>query len=341
MTGPDPAVAAARVAVRHELTDLPKGAVVLVAVSGGGDSLALAAAVAFVAPRLGLHAGAVVVDHQMQPQSSATAHAAASQCHQLGLDPVDVMTVDVTSDGSGPEAAARAARYQALGDAARTHAAAAILVAHTRDDQAETVLLGLARGSGTRALAGMPRRRGLIRRPFLDITRKETTRVCEVSGIKPWQDPHNSDPRYTRVRVRALLPSLTDALGSGVVDALARTAEATRIDADALDLLAEDAYRQLVAHPESRVGTHGRGVSFDTAVLGELTLAIRSRVLRHVFLVAGCPGHAVSRRHVMAVDALITAWHGQGVVALPGGVVAHRRYGRLLIVTNAEARVNN
>ena len=250
MAGPTSAEAAARVALRGALADLPPDALVLVACSGGADSLALAATAAFVAPRAGLRAGAVVVDHGLQPGSDDVAATAARACHGLGLDPVEVRSVVVGGAG-GPEAAARDARYEALEAAAREHGAAAVLLAHTLDDQAETVLLGLARGSGARSLAGMPPVRGVLRRPFLGLRRADTEAVCRAVGLSWWDDPTNgpapgpgvdsgpSLPLRSRVRTE-LLPELERVLGPGVPAALARTAAQLRDDADVLDALAAD-----------------------------------------------------------------------------------------------------
>ena len=180
MTGPHRAIAATRVAVRRELARIAQvehEGIVLVACSGGADSLALAAAVAFEAPRTGLSAGAVVVDHGLQEGSSAVADHSAGQCRGLGLDPVEVVTVHVASSRSGPEADARDARYRAFDDVAQRIGAVAVLLGHTRDDQAEQVLLGLARGSGARSLSGMPARRGRYMRPFLCGPRAPPARV--------------------------------------------------------------------------------------------------------------------------------------------------------------------
>jgi tRNA(Ile)-lysidine synthetase-like protein len=186
-------VAAARTAVRAGLADLPRGARVLVALSGGPDSLALAAAAAFVAPRMGLRAGAVVVDHGLQAGSDDVARRVADVARELGLDPVRVERVDVRDDGSGPEAAARAARYGALERVAASEGAQAVLLGHTRDDQAETVLLGLARGSGARSLSGMPRRRGLLRRPLLSLPRSCTFTPLPASR-SPARQPRTCRP---------------------------------------------------------------------------------------------------------------------------------------------------
>src|SRR5580692_10028441 len=154
--GPHPAVAQARACVRRCLGDLEPGDLILAACSGGADSLALAAALAHEAPRLGLRAGGVTVDHGLQAGSARQAAAVAALLAGLGLDPVRSVRVAVAAAAGhgGPEAAARAARYDALDEAARSTGAVAVLLGHTRDDQAETVLLGLARGSGARSLAG-------------------------------------------------------------------------------------------------------------------------------------------------------------------------------------------
>jgi tRNA(Ile)-lysidine synthase len=237
--GPGPAVAEVRNAVRADLADLAAGDLVLVACSGGADSLAVAAAAAFVAPRLGLRAGGVTVDHGLQPGSDTRAAQVAVLLGQLGLDPVRNMAVAVPGSGAGPEADARNARYRALDTVASTAGAVAVLLGHTLDDQAETVLLGLARGSGGRSLAGMPARRGPYRRPLLAVRRAATLAACDELGLEPWHDPHNADFRFARARVRhQALPALEAALGPGVAEALARTAGQLRADAACLDELA-------------------------------------------------------------------------------------------------------
>jgi tRNA(Ile)-lysidine synthase len=319
-----PAVARTREAVRATLSELPHGTTVLVACSGGTDSLALAAATAFEAPKLGLRAGAVVVDHGLQPDSSHVAEAAAEQCRGLGLDPVLVREVEVGTAG-GPEGAARTARYDALRDAADELAADVVLLAHTRDDQAETVLLGLGRGSGARSLAGMAPAVGLLRRPFLEVPRATTAAACIASGLRPWHDPHNDDPQYTRVRVRhEVLPVLEEALGPGVVEALARTAGLLRADADALDQLAADVAETALSRTEGQVRT-------DVGVLEEQPAAIRTRVLRQAALDAGCRATDLTAGHVASVDALVTDWRGQRWIDLPQGVRAVRTGGFIII----------
>jgi tRNA(Ile)-lysidine synthase len=314
MAGPDPAVAALRSAVRPGLTR--DAAPVLVACSGGADSLALAAAVAFEAPRSGVPAGGVTVDHGLQPGSDTRAAATAELLEKLGLAPVEVVRVDVGADG-GPEAAARSARYAALERLAGA-SGARIALGHTLDDQAETVLLGLGRGSGPRSVAGMVARRGIWWRPLLGIRRTTTRAACVAAGLPVWDDPWNADPAYTRARLRAeVLPLLDDVLGGGVAPALARTAAMLREDLDALDALAADDLQELL-------GTDG---ALPADLLATRPAALRRRVLRGWLLAAGIQD--LQAVHLDAVDALLTRWRGQGPVDLPGRVAVVRASGRL------------
>jgi len=325
VTGPHRAIAATRLAVRRALTQTDPGGLVLVACSGGADSLALAAAVAFEAPRAALCAGAVIVDHDLQEGSRGVAERAADQCRGLGLDPVEIVTVQVRSSGSGsgsgtgPEARARDARYGAFEDVLQRAGAVAVLLGHTRDDQAEQVLLGLARGSGARSLSGMPARRGPYVRPFLGIARATTVAACAAGGLTAWVDPHNSDPAYGRVRARALLPVLETELGTGAVAALARSADLLREDADALDDLATEIRGEL-----------GPG-GIEAAVLSRLPRAIRSRVWRLLALEAGCSPGALISSHIDSLDTLVTCWRGQGPIDLPGHVRGSRTGGRVRV----------
>jgi tRNA(Ile)-lysidine synthase len=317
--GPEPEVAQVRRAVRAALADLGPGDLVLVACSGGPDSVALAVALAFEAPRTGLRAGAVTVDHGLQPGSAVRAAEVADRLTALGLAPVEVATVAVAAHGS-PEAAARAARYRALDEAADRLGAAAVLLGHTLDDQAETVLLGLARGSGARSLAGMAPARGHYRRPLLGLDRA-TVRAA-ARGHRIWDDPHNDDPAFTRARVRrTLLPALEEQLGPGVAAALARTAGQLRADADALDGWAAR------AADEARGGDGG----LDVVALAGMPTAVRTRVLRQAALDAGSPATDLTAGHVAELDRLVTDWHGQGPLDLPGGVAASRACGTLAL----------
>ncbi|WP_079063231.1 MFS transporter [Streptacidiphilus griseoplanus] len=211
--------------------------------------------------------------------------------------------------------------------AAAAFSALAVLLGHTRDDQAETVLLGLARGSGARSLAGMPPAAGRYRRPLLEVDRAATRQACAAQGVAVWDDPHNTDPAFTRSRVRhEVLPVLEKHLGGGVVEALARTARLFRDDADALDVWADQVERELrdPADPEGPL---------DAGRLAELPAAVRRRVLRRAAVRAGSPPGDLFARHVEAVEQLVTGWRGQGPLHLPGGVEARRRCGSLFFRT--------
>jgi tRNA(Ile)-lysidine synthase len=331
--GPHPAVAAIRHAVRASLAGLEPGDLVLAACSGGADSLALADALAFEAPRAAIMAGAVTIDHGLQPGSAARAEQVTQLMTRLGLSPALSAAVTVAGPG-GPEGAARTARYAALDQAADATGAAAILLGHTLDDQAETVLLGLARGSGARSLAGMADKTGRYLRPLLQIRRDQTRAACAAVGLEPWDDPHNSDLAFTRARVRwQLMPVVTEVLGPGAAQALARTAELLRADADALDGMAAAEVAGLGG--AAAVTDHG----WPVADLAALPAAVRHRVLLQAAIGAGSPAGALSHRHVASLDELVTAWHGQGWADLPGGVRAGRKYGRLLLTTTSGRQV--
>lgn len=329
----------------------------LVALSGGADSLALAAALAHEAPRLNWRAGAILIDHGLQHDSAAVAARAAAQARELGLDPVLVRRVRVAERApSGPEAAARAARYAAFRNVAEESGARLILTGHTRSDQAEQVLLALARGSGTRSLAGIPEQRGIgesavLLRPFLapdpEITRDVTIAACARARLAPWMDPHNADPVYARVRVRRrVLPVLVEELGAGAAAGLARSADLAREDADALDALAAEALARLRAHPAAQPVPAGLGTAEPHTTqmapskpgpaepgtaepaqpepapidLDARGLAALPAAIRHRVIrrAAAEYGAQLSREHTLAVAALATEWRGQGPAFVPG-----------------------
>lgn len=321
-----PAIAEIRLAVRTALADLPEGSTVVVALSGGADSLALAAATAFEAPKLGLRAGTLTVDHGLQDGSDAVARRAAETAGALGLGAL-VVRVEVGAEG-GPEAAARDARYRVLADGAADAGAAAVLLGHTLDDQAETVLLGLARGSGAASLQGMAPVRtdddGLRWiRPLLGVRRETTRAFCAASGIEVWDDPHNADPRFARVRVRdRALPVLEAELGPGVAEALARTAEQLREDAEAFDEMIHETIEDIVEHAEA-------GISVSAAALAANPAALRNRIIRLV--VDSEFGASLTRVQTLEVARLATDWAGQGPIDLPG--CSARRIGGRIVFT--------
>jgi tRNA(Ile)-lysidine synthase len=294
---------------------LPDATAWCVALSGGPDSLALTAAAAATLPT-----SALIVDHGLQPGTAEVAEAARGQALDLGCVAARVLTVQVGTKG-GPEAAARTARYVAL-DAARGDAP--VLLAHTLDDQAETVLLGLGRGSGARSIAGMRVCDPPWYRPLLAERRSLTRAACAELGLNPWDDPHNTDRRFTRVRLRTeVLPLLEDVLGGGVAEALARTAAALREDTEALDALADRA-----------LDDAEDGVAVAVATLVGLPTAVRRRVIRRWLLQGGANG--LTDKQIRAVDALVMAWRGQGGVAVGSDLrnqrlFAGRRGGTLVL----------
>ena len=285
-----------------------------VGLSGGPDSLALTAVAAQLRPTT-----ALIVDHGLQSDSAVVAETARAQAVALGCVDARVLCVDVGADG-GPEAAARAARYAALG----AHREGPVLLAHTLDDQAETVLLGLGRGSGARSIAGMRPYDPPWCRPLLGVRRTVTHAACQELGLTAWQDPHNSDRRFTRTRLRQeVLPLLEVVLGGGVAEALARTATALREDTELIDTLAAQALPHVAAGP----GLHAQN-------LAALPDVVRRRVIRGWLLAGGATG--LTDKQIRGVDTLVTAWRGQGGVAVGSALrgqrlVAGRRDGVLTL----------
>ncbi len=299
-----------RFLIAHQVADT-----VVVACSGGADSLALAAATVHCCAELDLAVHGLVVDHQLQPGSERVAHTAAQALRRLGCPQVRVMQVIVEGPG-GVEAAARRARYAALRDAAP--AGALVLLGHTLDDQAETVLLGLGRGSGPRSVAGMRALDPPWGRPLLGVRRAVTAAACAALELAPWADPHNLDPRFRRVRLRTeVLPLLEEVLAGGVAQALVRTAEQLREDLDVLDAQAGGLLAAALRNPDE----------LDVAALARAPGALRRRVLRRWLLDAGVA--ELTDAHLRAADDLVGRWSGQGALRLPGAVELARVQGRL------------
>ncbi len=331
----DPALLALRHGVRRVLADLPgpaplrppdDGGTVVVACSGGPDSLALLAATVAEARRLSPRRRVVgaTVDHDLQDGSADHAAGVVETMARLGADETLTARVRVEESGQGPEAAAREARYAVLEQVATSTGAAAVLLGHTLDDQAETVLLGLTRGSGGRSIAGMRPRFGVFRRPLLECRRDQTVAACRALGVRTWSDPHNDDPRFTRVRVRrAVLPLLEEELGPGVAETLARTAALLRPDAEALDGYADRALDEALREP-----------GLDLDVLRTHPDAVVTRVLRLMALRAGSPAAELFHVHVSALHDLVTG-AVRGQVQLPGHVTAYVAEGLLRFVRTA------
>ena len=320
-----PSVAAVRLAVRRTLAHLDPGDPVVVACSGGADSLALLAGTVFEAARESWQVIGATVDHGLQEGSDEHADRVVSQMRELGVAESVMARVRVEASGIGPEAAAREARYAVLAQIAERFSARVVLLGHTLDDQAETVLLGLARGSGGRSLQGMRRSFEVYRRPLLDVPRTDTETACLVQGIEFWSDPHNDEERFSRVRVRTkVLPLLEQELGPGVAAALARTADQLRADTAYLDDMAASALE-----------TVREGDALSVAALEQLADAIRGRVLRLAATAAGVPSAELFHTHVAELDRLVTDSHGQKWVELPGHLRVLRRGGLLRFEPNS------
>jgi tRNA(Ile)-lysidine synthase len=332
--GPDPAVAAVRLAVRRTSPAGLDGGTVLVACSGGADSLALLAATVFELRRSPMRVVGAVVDHGLQEGSADHTGRVVAQMAALGCDETASIRVTVDAGPRGVEAGARHARYAALAQLAEHFRADRVLLGHTMDDQAETVLLGLTQGSGGRSLSGMRRSfhaadgpSGPLGprfvRPLLEVTRAQTEAACRAEGIEWWDDPHNTDPRFVRSRVRhTVLPVLERELGPGVAAALARTGHLVREDLDALDDIAE-----------REGGERDFSAGEELASLEPLPPAVRKRVLRGAALLAGCPPRELTAGHVAALDAMVCERRGEPRdLDLPGHVRAVRRAGVLRLV---------
>ena len=311
----------ARRVVRNALAHFEPGDRILLAVSGGADSLLLAATTNLEASKVGIQLSALVVDHQLQNGSGEVALSAQKKLIELGITEANISQVEVIGNvgNGGMEAAARHARYEALDAEADRIGAVAIFLGHTEDDLAETVLLGLARGSGTRSLSGMAFHVGRYVRPFLELSRAQVLTACKESGIEFWSDPQNEDLSFARVRVRnEILPKMEKEIGPGISKALARTSRILREDADALDLIAGDIFASL-ADP----------AQIPIELISELPIAVRKRVIKRAIEAMGAP--SLSAEQILEVEALVGGWKGQGAVALAGGITARRDSGRLTL----------
>lgn len=352
MPGPHPAVALTRRVVRQTLNHLlvpddsitfghaPQPGPLLVAVSGGADSLALAAAVAFEAPKLGFTAHVLIVDHGLQTGSADVARTAAQQCIDgLGYSPehVRMTQVEVGETSAGLEADARRARYAALRQRADELGAQRIMLGHTGNDQAEQVLLGLMRGSGTRSLAGMRvDTRGLLR-PFLTdgqlvngapVMRDDTEQACAALGLKPWRDPHNTSDAFARVRARKVLAMLENDLGThGITKNLIRTAASAARDADYLDAETDAALAAIAGTPKANEWPP----TWPVEALASLPSALRLRALRRLLVLHGAKDSELASHHIYEVERLLVNWRGQGPIQVPGNVQVHRGGGEVAI----------
>ena len=304
-----PAQGLIRLAVRNCLTSNTKpGQKLLIAVSGGADSLALAAACEFEAKKLKVKIAAAVIDHSLQNNSDKVAAQTAKTLAALGFEEVVVKKITVGKAG-GPEAAARTARYTALETIRQKTKSNFVVLGHTASDQAETVLLGLVRGSGSKSLSGMSEKTGVLLRPLLGIERATTEAFCKDSGIKYWSDPQNKDEKFLRVMIRKhVLPFLEKQLGGSVAASLVRTSDQLREDNTYLESQADKSFKKYAK-------VSGSGISFDAKAIEKLPAAILNRVIKKALDGFGSES---SRTHVLAVSDLVLSWHGQKPLALPG-----------------------
>ena len=313
-------------AVQNLLKDFDAGDYVLVGCSGGADSLALAWTTLVVGKRLELKTGVIIVDHQLFPESNSVALNAKKQCEDLGIEEVIIKKVNVEQTHEGLEAAARIARYEAFENVLQETNAQVILLAHTQDDQAETVLMRLTRGSGAKSLSGMAQVSGKYLRPFLHLRKKLVHDSLDLIGLKAWQDPANTDHQFLRVKVRhELMPKIVEVLGESAISSLDKTSQLLRLDNQALEDLAQQFFES-----QKDVKTTGLEIS----ELEKLPEAIRTRVLRICAIASGVHPGPFSFEHIEAIDALVKNWHGQGNVDLPGFIQATRVNGSLRFVAS-------
>ena len=299
-------------AVNHLLKNFEPADNILVACSGGADSLALAWTSQVVAKRLGLNLICVIIDHQLIKESAQVALEAKIKCENFGIEKVVIKQIEVKDNKEGLEAAARKARYEAFEQLAIEFDANAVLLAHTQDDQAETMLMRLTRGSGAKSLSAMKEVSGKYLRPFLHIRKFELVNALEKEGITYWQDPSNTDYKFLRAKVRhELMPKLIEVLGQSAIESLDKTSDLLKEDNDALDLIAQENYEKL-----------NRELKVEN--LEEFPAALRKRIIKIAALEAGVISGPFSYEHIEAIDALVTNWRGQGNVDLPGFIQASR-----------------
>ena len=305
------------------------GTALAVAVSGGADSLALLHTLRTLAGRRDWKLVVLTVDHGLRPGSRADADFVVAHALALGL-PARLLVappgaVAARRPGQGVEAAARAVRYELLERAADEEGCELIATGHTADDQAETVLLQLLRGSGPGGLAGMAVRSGRLLRPLLRVTRAEARACCEAVGVAWREDPTNADPRFLRNALRLRVLPLLEELRPGATRTLARHAELAADERAWLAELTARALERLAVAP----GAGGPGVALDAPRLAAQPVALARRVVRAAAAAAGQPPPGAA--DVEEVLALARAGREGGEHRWPGGGCA-RRQGPLLVL---------
>lgn len=291
-----------------------KGTTIVVACSGGADSLALTDLVAYLAPGMDIKAKVLHVEHHLRgDEAEADAKLVEEFCHRSRLEfkrvDVDVNKL-VEEEGLSVEEGARKLRYQALEEYRREVGASAIFLAHHRDDQAETVLLNLVRGAGTRGLRGMLPLNGYLVRPLLQATRKDLEEYCASRGLTYCQDSTNSDITYKRNWVRKKLLPLLETVNPNIRKQLAQAAALAAADEEYLDSQAKK-FVQAFGRQVFEMFDIGVGKDFQA-----LPLAVKTRVLRIVITKAG--GREISFEHIRDLLELIDKGVGNKAMDFPG-----------------------
>jgi len=314
-----PATMQVRQAARAQLAKFKPADLVLVACSGGADSLALAKAVSLEAPMANLSAGAIVVDHGWSKEAGEVVATTVTTLEEMGLAPVVAVKLPAHERS---ETAARSLRYTALQEVAIKTKARAVFTAHTQNDQAETLLMRLARGSGTTSLAGIPRQRDIFFRPLLDVSREITQAACAEWSLSFWQDPANEDLSHTRVKVRKIaLPALVEALGESVIQGLTRSADLLRDDAEVLDSLSMQVFDLVFDQKSQRL---------NAEKLSQEQPAIARRVLLTWISQRGVPRAELNYLHATQLQTLLSQDLNSIRIALPAGFTARREGADLL-----------
>jgi len=308
---------------------------ILVGVSGGADSVALLLALDELirANKLKLKLHIAHVDHRLRKTASADARWVRELAARLGHE-VSISRVDVKSlarlGRDNLEQSARRARYNAFARMSQKHRAATVLTAHTMDDQAETVLLNLLRGSGADGLGGIEPVRPLsensktrLARPLLSWARREDTEgYCKSLSVEVRRDEMNADESFARVRARRRLLPLMASFNPRVVEALARTAELLRDDSDAL----ESAAGRLL---ELSVDGTLKRTELRVDLIAAARPALRRRALRRWLAQQRGDLRRLELVHIRAVENLLAGERGGRIVELPGGSTVARARGRL------------
>lgn len=303
----------ARNAIKNALKGLPASSPVGFGCSGGADSLALLFALSTLYRKEKANlVHVIIVDHQLQEITAEISQKTADLAESLGFN-AHILPVEIISTREGMESDARKARYEAFETAIEEYNLEAFLIGHTKTDQAEQVFLGMLRGSGTRSLSGIPQKRGVFMRPFLnELSREDTQKVCEENNYEYWCDPHNDSTEYRRVIARKMIKEVQKETGQSIVDPLVRTAQISAEDADALDFYTDIALNNIEQN------------EWAITELEKTPIAIRKRVYRKKMLQLGALSDKIGFGIVNRIEELVSQWSGQKEIHLSQGVRVKR-----------------